>query len=171
MFKNIINLTKILSKNLLAKLDFIDADNKRFNTKSFTFWLLLIVVIAISFISLKIVFYLRDIYQTPIFLDTYLMLMSIILVFQTILVSINNYYFSSELKSLLPLPIKPKELLIAKFLTIVFNIYISEIIFLVSPMIIYGVMTHAGLLFYMYLLVTLLIFPLLPVLIISIYIN
>ena len=130
MFKNIVNLTKILSKDLLSKLEFINIDNKRINKKNMAFWFLLTVVTSLSFISYKSIYFLRKINQSSIFLNVYWTMISIIITFQVILISLNNYYFSHELNNLLPLPIKPKELLIAKFLTILFNMYISEMIFL-----------------------------------------
>ena len=145
MIKNIVNLTKILSKDLLSKFDFINFDNKKINKKNTFIFILLTIIITLCFLSYKIIYYLRDINQHTIFLSVYCMISSIIILFQVTLISINNYYFSNELKVLLPLPIKPKELLIAKFLTIVFTMYISEAIFLIFPMIIYGVMTYCNL--------------------------
>ncbi len=171
MIKNIVNLTKILSKDLLSKLEFINIDNKKANKKSTIFWLLLTVIVSLSFLSYKIVDFLRDINQQVIFLSIYLMIISIIIVFQVSLISLNNYYFSHELNYLLPLPIKPKELLIAKFLTILFNMYISEMIFLLFPMLIYGIMTYGNLMYYIYLIGILVIFPVLPILVISILMS
>ncbi len=168
MINNIVNLTKILSKDLLSKFDFINLDNKKINKKNTIFWLLLTIIITLCFLSYKIIYYLRDINQHTVFLSVYWMISSIIILFQVTLISINNYYFSNELKVLLPLPIKPKELLIAKFLTIVFTMYISEAIFLIFPMIIYGVMTYCNLWYYIYLTGVLIIFPIMPVLIVSI---
>lgn len=171
MFKNIVNLTKILSKDLLSKLEFINIDNKRINKKNMAFWFLLTVVTSLSFISYKSIYFLRKINQSSIFLNVYWTMISIIITFQVILISLNNYYFSHELNNLLPLPIKPKELLIAKFLTILFNMYISEMIFLLFPMLIYGIMTYGNLLYYIYLMGILVIFPVLPILVISILMS
>ena len=171
MFKNIVNLTKILSKDLLSKLEFINIDNKRINKKNMDFWFLLTVVTSLSFISYKSIYFLRKINQSSIFLNVYWTMIAIIITFQVILISLNNYYFSHELNNLLPLPIKPKELLIAKFLTILFNMYISEMIFLLFPMLIYGIMTYGNLLYYIYLMGILVIFPVLPILVISILMS
>ena len=171
MLKNIINLTNILSKDLLSKLDFINIDNKKINKKNTVFWLLLTVIISLSFLSYKAIYYLKEINRPTIFLNFYLMIISIIILYQVILISFNSYYFSHEINYLLPFPIKPRELLIAKFLTLLFNMYISEMIFLVFPMLIYGIMTYCNLLYYIYLLGILVIFPILPILIISILMS
>ena len=47
------------------------------------------------------------------------------------------------------------------------NTYFLEFIFILFPLIIYGIYISAGLLFYLYLFITLIIFPILPTLIIS----
>ena len=59
-------------------------------------------------------------------------------------------------------------ILISKFNTIVVNLYFSELIFAFFPLIIYGICTYAGIIYYVYLFLILLIFPILPTLFISI---
>ncbi len=168
MIKNITTLTKILLKDLLLKIQFINFDSKKINKKNTVFWFLLTIIITLSFLSYKTIDFLRDINQSEVFLSIYWMIIFIIILFQTILISINIYYFSNDFKALLPLPIKPKELLTAKFLTITIYIYISELIFLLFPMIIYGIMTYCNLWYFVYLTGILLVFPILPVLLVSI---
>lgn len=171
MIKNITTLTKILLKDLLLKIQFINFDSKKINKKNTVFWFLLTIIITLSFLSYKTIDFLRDINQSEVFLSVYWMIIFIIILFQSILISNNIYYFSDDFKALLPLPIKPKELLTAKFLTITIYIYISELIFLLFPMIIYGIMTYCNLLYFVYLAGILLVFPILPVLLVSIFMT
>lgn len=171
MYKNIVNLTRILCKDLLSKLDFINVHNRKIDKKKSTFWFLVTIIIAIAFLSYKVIIFFRDINQQIIFLNLFFMMLSIITIFQIIIISLNNYYFSHELNYLLPLPIKPKELLISKFLTILINIYISESLFFLIPMLLYGILTYCNCIYYIYLIVIFAIFPILPILIISILMS
>ena len=78
------------------------------------------------------------------------------------------FYFSKDIEYLLPLPLKPYEIVIAKFNTILVTEYITVFAFLLVPFIIYGIVTSASLLFYLYGALVLLVFPILPALISSI---
>ena len=69
MNKNIKNLTKIFSKDLLSRFDFIDFEKKKINKKTIIFWLFLIVIISISFMSYKVIRFLKEINQATIFLN------------------------------------------------------------------------------------------------------
>lgn len=171
MNKNIINLIKIFSKDLLSRFDFVNFEKKKLNKKTIIFWHLLLVSVSISFISYKLIYFLREINQATLFLNGFMMITSITIVFRTINLCINKYYFSKDLNLLLPLPLKPKDILTAKFITIVLNIYITELIFFLCPMMIYGIMTFSNFLYYMFLMCTLVLFPILPTLVISIILS
>ncbi len=163
--KNIFNLTKIFFKNSFQNPYIID---KKTNKKSIFFWLIIIITIAISYLSMEIVKVLVDINQPTIFLDIFFLLLNIIIIFQISLVSINVYFFSKDLELVLPLPIKQDELLISKFNTILINLYFSELIFALCPLLIYGIYTNSGIIYYLYLFIILLIFPIFINLIVSI---
>ena len=92
----------------------------------------------------------------------------IIMIFQVILSSTNVYFFSKDLEMLLPFPIKPEELLISKFCTILVNLYFTELIVALLPLIIYGILLHVGLFYYFYIILILFLFPILPTLFVSI---
>ena len=125
-------------------------------------------MIAISYLTFEIVKVLLDINQAEIFLNIFFLVLIIIMFFQVILASVNVYFFSKDFEVLLPLPIKSDELLISKFNTILINLYFTELIFGIFPLIIYGILTGSGILYYFNLIIILLIFPILPNLIISI---
>lgn len=166
--RNIINLTKIFFKNSFQNPYIIDKKTNKINKKSIFVWLIIIVMFAISYLSYKIIDVLVDINQPTIFLNIFFLILNIIMIFQVIISSTNVYFFSKDLELVLPLPIKSEELLISKFNTILINLYFSELIFALFPLIIYGILTYSGIIYYLYLFIVLLIFPILTILIISI---
>lgn len=166
--KNIFNLTKIFLKNSFQNPYIIDKKTNKINKKSVFVWLMIILTIIITYFSFEIIKILVAINQPTIFLNVLFLILNIIMAFQIILASTNVYFFSKDLDYILPLPIKAEELLIAKFNTILANLYFTEIIFAIFPLIIYGILTHAGILYYLYLIIILLIFPILINLIVSI---
>ena len=168
MIKNIINLTKIFFKSSFQNPYIIDKKTNKINKKSIFVWLIIIVMIAITYLSFEIIKVLVEINQPTIFLNIFFLILNIIMIFQIILASTNIYFFSKDLDMVLPLPIKTEELLIAKFNTILINLYFTELIFAVFPLLIYGILNNLGILYYFYLIIILLIFPILINLIISI---
>lgn len=166
--KNIVNLTKMLSKEHFSKLNLFEKNEKK-TKKTVTFWLLIMVILTFTFISYKIIDALIKINQPYIFLNIYWLIASIIILFEVALLSGDIYYFSKDINLIMPLPVKPYELLISKFLTLILNMYLTEAVFLLFPMIIYGIMTYMNIMSFLYLFVILLIFPIMPTLIISIF--
>lgn len=166
--KNIFNLTKIFFKSSFQNPYIIDKNTNKLNKKSPFVWLMIIVMIAISYLSFEVVKFLVNINQPTIFLNTVFMILNIIIIFQIILASFNVYFFSKDLELILPLPIKSEDLLISKFNTILINIYFSELIFALIPLLIYGILTNSGILYYLFLIIILIIFPILANLIVSI---
>jgi ABC-2 type transport system permease protein len=79
----------------------------------------------------------------------------------------NVFYFSDDIEVLLPLPIKSSELVIGKFLAVLVNMYIYAAM-LVLPLITYGIVSKASLIYYLYLIIALLIIPVFPMVLASI---
>lgn len=167
--KNIFKLTKIFFKNSFQNPYLIDEKTNKINKKSIFVWLLLINTIAVSYLSFEVIRALVNVNLAPLFLNVFFIITMVIIIFQAILATSNVYFFSKDFEQILPLPIKANELLISKFCTVLINIYFMEFIFALVPLIIYGILTYAGFLYYFYLIIILIIFPILPVLIISIF--
>lgn len=165
--RNMFNLTKILFLNLFQNQYIIDPKTNKINKKSVFVWLLIILSIAITYLSYEIISELARVGQPEIFLNVFFLIVMMIMIFQIILASTNVYFFSKDFEILLPLPIKTDELLISKFNTILINLYFSELIFVLFPLIVYGICTYAGIIYYFYLFLILIIFPILPTLFIS----
>lgn len=168
MIKKIIELSKIFIKDYFQKLNIFNKDNKKINKNSIFTWLLILTIITFSFLSFKILNWLNSAGQEILFLKIYLPIIATILMFQAILICTNVFFFSKDLEYILPLPIKPVELLIAKFINVIFISYIMELIFLGIPLFIYGLIVTKSLLYFCMMLLVLIIFPIFLITIISI---
>lgn len=166
--KNIINLTKIFSKDSFQKPYIIDDKTNKLNKESTFLWVIIAVMILVIYLSYKIITELIKINQAILFLHALFLLLAIMIIFQVALACTNIYFFSKDLELLLPLPIKPRELLIAKLNTLIKNTYFLEFIFALFPLIIYGIYTNAGIIFYIYSVILLFIYPILFTIIVSI---
>lgn len=81
---------------------------------------------------------------------------------------ISIYYFSNDIESLIILPIKPSKIVQAKFITVVLQQYLIEIIFTLPIIIAFGYNGGAGILFWIYYIIVFLTLPIVPIAISSI---
>ncbi len=155
------SLTNVIFKN-----------SKRTNQKGFLSFLafsivfvtLSVAMIAISYVVTK---KLIEINQSYTFINILLVMNFIILFTKSIFESLNVLYFSKDLKILLRIPIKPKDILHAKFINMIISEYEMETIMLAIPMAIYGMLTKVNIIFYLYMIAILIILPVIPILITS----
>lgn len=159
------SLTKVIFKN-----------SKRTDKSGFLALLAFAIVfgslgIAMILISTVVTKSLEKINQTYAFINILLLMNFLILFGKSIFESLNLLYFSKDLKILLRMPIKPIEILHSKFINMIISEYEMEAIMLAIPMIIYGDITKAGIMFYIYAVIVLLILPIIPILITSLVIS
>lgn len=166
--KIIKDLTKIFLKSAYQDVNIINKETKKINKKSVFVWLILIVSLALFYISNEIIKALVSSGYPEVFLSIYFLILAIFIMFQTILVCTNIFYFSKDIELILPFPIKPVNLLIAKFNTLICTLYVSEAIFGIIPICIYGILTHSTLLFYIYVVLIFIFFPIFLALVLSI---
>ncbi len=166
MIKKIKELSKILIKDYFQNLYIFN--NNKLNKKSIFTWLLIIIITAITFISYKTINWLNNYGQVILFLKIYLPILATIFMFQAILICSNVFFFSKDLEYILPLPIKPIELLIAKFNNVISITYGMEILFLAMPLLIYGIITTTPLIYYLMMIFVLILFPIFLITIICI---
>jgi hypothetical protein len=62
----------------------------------------------------------------------------------------SSFYFSKDVESLLPLPLKPRQIVGAKFLAVAAYEYLITAAIFLPIMIIYGIKSASGVLFYIY---------------------
>lgn len=169
MNKKIFSLTKVLLKNSFQRYD-----NKKQKNKVATAILYIIVfgyVMALfGVFSFQIINTLKQINQESIFIGMFLMGVALFIIIQGMVSATNVFYFSRDLEYILPLPLKPREILISKLNVILITEYIVELLFAVVPIIIYGVLTAVGIQYYIISFLILLIFPIIPLIISTIII-
>lgn len=167
MIKKIKELSKIFIKDYFQNLEIFNKNTGKINKKSIFSWLLIIAIIAITFLSFKVINWLDARGIAELFLKIYFPIMATIFMFQSILICSNVFYFSKDLEYILPLPIKPIELLIAKFNNVISIIYGMELIFLFMPLLIYGIIAARTITYFFTMIIVLIIFPIFLVTIIS----
>lgn len=93
---------------------------------------------------------------------------SMVIFFFGIFYIISVFYFSKDIETLLPLPLKPYQILSSKFtVTLIFE-YLTEVIFMLPIIISYGLRSHAGFLYYLYSLIIFLTLPIIALVLASI---
>ena len=164
--KNIINLSKIfiIQNN---NFNLINKEKNKINIRSPLLWAIIILFIGLSYISYEVINYLIKIGKPEIFLNGYFLFNAILIIMQTIILATNIFYYSKNMENILYMPFKPREILLAKFNTLVSIIYGTELIFALLPFIIYGIYTNMGILYFINLIISLIIFPIFILLIIS----
>ena len=166
--KKIISLTRVFISEFYQNLPIFDKTKKRFDKRSLFFWMIAIIIIGLGYISYQVIKFLIDIGQPQIFLDLYIPILAVVLMFQAILVCTNIYFFSKDIKAILHMPIKSIELLTSKFLTLLSMLYIAEGIFAILPITLYGLLANVHFMFFLWEIILLVIFPILIVTIVSI---
>ena len=167
MIRKIVKLSQILIRDYFRKLDIFNKETKKINKKSNLLWLLIIIVITISFLTFKVINWLNSVGQGVLFLKIYLPIIATILLFQGTLICTDAYFFSKDLEYILSLPIKPIELLIAKFNNIISISYVMEVLFLAIPLFIYGIVVTKTIIYFFCMILVLIVIPIFFITIIS----
>ena len=164
------SLTSVIFKNSRRR---IVVANKKENVLGILAFLIVFGAIgtAMAMFSYSITTQLQEINQAYTFTNILLLMNFFILFAKSVFESLNVLYFSKDLKVLLRMPIKPKDILHSKMLNMIVSEYEMEIIMLAIPMIVYGILTKASMLFYVYMVAILLILPIIPILLTSLVIS
>jgi len=91
-----------------------------------------------------------------------LVLVSSIVFFFGVFYIINFFYFAADAQSLLALPLRAGEVLGARFAVILAYEYLTELPFLLPPLLIYGIKSGAPFVYWLYALIGYFLTPLLP---------
>lgn len=160
------SLTDVILKNSRRR---ILVTNKKENVLGVIAYFIVFGAIgtAMAIFSYSITTQLQEINQAYTFTNILLLMNFFILFAKSVFESLNVLYFSKDLKVLLRMPIKPKDILHSKILNMIISEYEMEIIMLAIPMIVYGILTKVSALFYVYMIVILSILPIIPILITS----
>lgn len=163
--KDIILLTKILFKESI-------------NTKKITFGKFLLFVFIylyiaglVGYVSYEIITSLIQINQQAVFLGICFVDVLVFEIVQTIFSSLNILFFSNDIQYLMPLPIKPIKIVIAKINCLIISQYIMELVLVLPAMILYGYLLNAGIVFYIMGLLIMIMFPVFPVILTTIIVT
>lgn len=167
--KKILELTKVFLKTSFSNMEAQTMGNNKSKLGMAFLYLFLIVYLGgiIGFLSYNVIDGLISIQQEAVFIGLILLMTIGLTLFQSIFSSINVLYFTKDSEYILPLPLKPSEIILARTNVIIIMEYIVELIISLVPLIIYGVMTGAGVIYYITMLIALILIPIFPVLLIS----
>ena len=182
----VIKLTKIFLKNSFSNMDARMGISTKSKSKIIVYGLLFLYFAGlIIFLGYNLLDGLIAIHQETIFVGMILFMIFGLAIIQTIFSSINILYFTKDSEYLLPLPLKPYQIILARTnvmliaeYVIIFLILartnvmlIAEyvIIFLIGfiPLVMYGILTGAGIVYYLTMILAVILVPILPVLLIS----
>lgn len=167
---SVFNLTKILFKNG-GGLFQVEGKNKKIKT------LALSAVIVASFLPLSVGLYygirqifpgLKTIGAEAAILSSALAIISFVVFMFGIFMVLNIFYFSTEIEFLLPLPLKPSDILSAKLFVAIAYEYLIITMFYLPVVLAYGIEDKAGALFILYSLLIFLMLPIIPLVMASI---
>ena len=157
----------------LTSIIFKNAKRNDSNGRKFLLDLAFFIVFAVLSGTMAIFSYiitkeLMEIEQSYLFINILLLINFILLFAKSIFECLNVLYFSKDLKILLRMPIKSKDIVHAKFLNMIVSEYHMESIMLGIPMIVFGLLTNANVIFYLYMIAVLIILPVIPIVITSV---
>ena len=166
--KDFLKLTKILLKNSFQ-------GEKKNKSKTIGRLLVLLAYILIFgylaaivvFLCYQLLNFLIKLNQPAIYLNLILGATVAVALFRTLFSAVNVLYFSKDLEYLLPLPINPSKILMAKWNVLVISNYIIEIFIVLPALILYGIMLDQGVLYYLYVALVFVLLPVIPVILIS----
>lgn len=81
---------------------------------------------------------------------------------------INIFYFAQDIDKLLPLPLRPAQLISAKFCVTIIYEYLTVSLFLLPLIVAFGIKSNGGFLFYFYSFLLLLAVPVIPLIVSSV---
>ncbi len=164
MLRNIFSLTRVFLTGAFHRGNGAKSGKGRIILYAILF---LYVGVVFSILSYELIESLVAVSQEEAFPALVFMVIISMTLMTSIALCLNVFYFSKDNLFVLPLPLKPQEVLSAKFNTLLIYTYIEELTFALAPMILYGVLTSRGFLFYLFLLPVFFLLPVLPLAVVT----
>ncbi|MEF3305960.1 putative ABC transporter permease subunit [Paenibacillus sp. GYB003] len=111
---------------------------------------------------------LRPVGQEGVVLGLGLVLASVVVFMFGIFYIITVFYFTQDVEHLLPLPLRPEQIVTAKFITVLLYEYLTQFVLLAPLFVVYGAKSGSGVLYYAYAVVVYLALPIVPLVLASI---
>lgn len=170
--KEIFLLTRILLKSSTS--DSKQVGEKK--TKSFGRILFFILIYGyvigfISYISYYAIDSLIKVGKPEIFLNLAFIILFGFGLIQSVISDLNILYFSKDLEFLLPLPITSKKIVFSKLNCLIISQYMAAALLVLPGIIIYGYLLNLELIYYIIGILSILIFPIIPVSIVALLIS
>jgi len=133
--------------------------------------MILLIVLAVSFIPLAgmlaftisgMMDALAMIGQEGVILSWGLVLCSFAIFIFGIFYIISSFYFATDVENLIPLPLRPRQIVGAKFLVVMVYEYLITAFVFFPLLLVYGIKSGSGPVFYLYGLIILLFIPVIP---------
>ncbi|MGI6607379.1 MAG: putative ABC transporter permease subunit [Erysipelotrichaceae bacterium] len=166
MIKRVLSLSKVL-----IKTNIVDAFSKQQGVSKRKLSTIILLILAYGyfcaiagFFSYNIINTLMEVNQQTAFISMICLINAVGKLVGTIFTSASILYFSKDNEYLLPLPFQPFEIVAGKLNTLLVYSYFSEIFLGLIPLSVYGYLTKAPVLFYVFSIAVLLILPVVPVL-------
>ena len=170
--KKTLLLTKIFFKSSLSNMNTkmgMPSNSKSSYLSKILYTLLFLYIAGIIILfSYGMINGLKSIHQETTFIGLILFSILGITTIQSIFSSINILYFTKDNEYLLPLPLKPYQILLARTNVLIILEYIITILIGFIPLTLYGILTNIGILYYITMVISLILLPILPILLISI---
>ena len=170
MKSKVLSLSKVILKNSFQNMETAKEVNSNKKSKSMiVLYVFLFLYLAgiVGVFSNSLISELLKIHQEKMFLGIILLGIAGFVLIQTIFSAINLLYYSKDNEYILPLPLKPSQIVIAKTNVLLVTEYFIVAILGLIPLSIYGILTYANILYYIEMVIVLLVFPIIPVLISS----
>ena len=170
MKSKVLSLSKVILKNSFQNMETAKEINSNKKSKSMiVLYVFLFLYLAgiVGVFSNSLISELLKIHQEKMFLGVILLAIAGFVLIQSIFSAINLLYYSKDNEYILPLPLKPSQIVIAKTNVLLVTEYFIVAILGLIPLSIYGILTYANILYYIEMVIVLLVFPIIPVLISS----
>lgn len=170
MKSKVISLTNVILKNSFQNMETAKSANENKKSKSMVvLYVFVFIYLAgiMGVFSNGLIKELMAINQEQMFLGLILLAIALFVLIQSIFSAINILYYSKDNEYILPLPIKPSQIVASKTNVLLITEYFIVAIIGLIPLIIYGILTSASVLYYIAMLIVILAFPIIPTLISS----
>ena len=160
----VIKLTKIFLKNSFSNMDAKMGVSAKSKAKYLLYGLLFLYLAGlIVFLCYNLLDGLIQIQQEKVFIGMILFAILGVTTIQTIFSSINILYFTKDNEYLLPLPLKPYQIILARTNVMIIAEYAIIALVGLIPFIVYGIQTGANIVFYIKALLAVILMPILPI--------
>lgn len=165
--KEVFLLTKILLKSSFNK-----NSNKSKLARYLGFGLVyLYIASVIGYVSYEAISALKQIGQDAVFVNLCIVYMTVFIVMRAAFTSINVLFFSKDIEFLLPLPIKPYKIVMAKINYLIISEYFLCGVILLPALIVYSVLMKLNFSFYILSILLILLLPIIPVVLVSLLLT